>query len=359
MTDKNHQKNSQVLSSLKAPWDRNDNIIWLASTLRLCRNIEKFKFPQKLDVERKKQVLSLITQTFLTTTELTTPIILPSEEITAAQKEFLIEHFLISEGFQEADQGTAFGIDATGEFISLFNINAHVQLQITDCSGDLEKSWNRLAHIEKTMQKNFKFAFSTKFGFLTSDPMHCGTGLIVSAFLHVPALIHTNGLFDCLEREKGEGIISSGLQGNPDEFIGDILMIHNRYTLGVNEETILSSLRNAVLHTVIAEKAARSQIKSQNNKTIKDLIAKAIGLLKFSYQLEVLEALNAISMVKLGIELGWVKGMEVREVNSLFFNCRRIHLSYSLGETTPAEDIAIKRAEYLRKVSEPLAAEFL
>lgn len=355
MTSKNHD----ILATLRAPWNSNDNVVWLASTLRLYRNIEKFKFPQKLDTERKEYLSSLAFTDFLGVANLKNPAILHSEEMTPTQKEFLIEHFLLSESLHEANHGTGFGIDETGEVVALFNIKEHLQLQVTDCVGDLEKSWDRLVQIEQSIQKNNPFTFSRKFGFLTSDPSHCGTGLIISAYLHVPALIHTNELFDYLEREKAEGIIASGLQGNPDDLIGDILMIRNCYTLGVSEETIISAMRSAILHLVIAEKGARSQIKQQKKDTLKNLVSKAVGLLKFSYRLEASETLNAISMLKLGIEMGWITGMNLKEAGSLFFDCRRAHLAYLLGEVNPTEEIATKRAEFLRKATASVTLKFL
>ncbi|MBS0654796.1 MAG: protein arginine kinase [Verrucomicrobia bacterium] len=355
----NKNQPNDILTTLKAPWESNDHVVWLASTIRLHRSIEKFKFPQKLDTERKEYLCSLAFKDFLDIPGLSNPAILRAEEMSPMQKEFLIEHFLITESLHEANRGAGFGIDTTGEVIALFNSREHLQLQVTDCIGDLEKNWNRLMQIEEAMQKNNSFAFSRKFGFLTSDPTHCGTGLIISAYLHVPALIHTGGLLDCVEREKSEGIIASGLQGNPDELIGDILMVKNLYTLGVSEETIISSIRNAILHIVIAEKGARSQIKQQKKDSLKDAVSKAIGLLKFSFKLEASEALSAISMLKLGIEMGWISGMSVKEVNHLFFDCRRAHLSYLLGTSSPTEEIATKRADYLRRVTEAVTLDFL
>jgi protein arginine kinase len=165
-------------------------------------------------------------------------------------------------------------------------------------------------------------------------------------------------LTDHMEKGKMEGVITSGLQGNPDELVGDILMLRNVYTLGINEESILASIRNAILHIVMAEKNLRSQIKSNKMANFKDHISRSLGLLKFSYQLDAHEALSAISFLKLGIELGWVKGLSVREVNTLFFDSRRSHLTYLLSEKSPSEDITFKRAEYLRKKTAAVTIDF-
>jgi protein arginine kinase len=345
---------SHLFTNIHAPWEKNDNVIWLASTLKLRRNIEKFKFPSKLELDRKKHIFSLLTGIFSPLTLLKNPYTLKAEEVSSDDKEFLFEQFLLSEGFQEAPAGTGFGLDETGEFIALFNIKEHIQLQITDTKGNLEESWATLVEIENQFSKNINFAFSQKFGFLTSDLFACGTGLTVTCFLHLPALIHTNTLVEALEKEKSEGIVVTGLQGNPDEFIGDILMVRNLFTLGVNEETIITTMRNAILHLVLAEKAARSKIKNEMPTSIKNAIFRAIGLLKYSYQLEAAEALAALSLIKLGIELGCIKGMSVETINRLLFYSRRSHLGYARGDVDATQYVAEHRAEYLRQAIDPI-----
>ncbi len=348
-------KNNSPLVSLHAPWDHNQNAIWLASTLRLMRNIDKFKFPHKLDAERKKHILHLASKAVLQSPELKNPYILPAEEMTPAEKEFLIEHFLLFEGLQEAAKGAAFALDASGEMIVLFNIKEHIQIQCTDTTGDLERSWSKICAIENELSKDVNFAFSEKFGFLTADPLHSGCALLASSYLHLPALIHQHTLLDLVEKERMEGITATGLQGSPDDLVGDILMLRNVYTLGVNEETILSTLRSAILRLVVAEKDARSAIKSSQDERFKDQIFRAIGLVKYSYKLDAQEALNALSLLKLGIELGWLKGVTVETINKLFFDSRRSHLTYLLSEITPGADIGVKRAELLRSQTEGLS----
>ncbi len=351
---KNDPKESSPLESLHAPWNHNKNAIWLATTLRLCRNIEKFKFPQKLEAEKKEHLLQSTSKAALQAKNLVKPYILKADEISPSEKEFLIEHFLLSEGFHETGHGAAFCLDDTGETIVTFNINEHLQIQCTDCAGDIEKTWAKVASLEKDLSTDNNFAFSSKFGFLTADPLHCGTGLIVSAYLHIPALIHQQQLSQHLNG-KMEGTVSSGLQGSPDEFVGDILMLRNSHTIGLNEESIISNMRNAILHIVVAEKDARSKVKATQSIDFKDHICRAIGLVKHSYRLDAQEALSALSFLKLGIELGWVKGMSVEEINTLFFESRRSHLTYVLNKISGDEDIAVRRAEYLKGKASKLA----
>jgi len=341
------------------PWSHNENVIWLASTLQLHRNIEKFKFPQKLEGEKKEHILSLFSKAIGEVKDLKNPLLLKGNELSSIEKNFLLEHYLIFEGLSETLQGEAFMLDDTGEFLALLNVKDHVRLQFTDVQGDLEKSWSKLVKLENNLQSSFSFAYLPKFGFLTSDPAISGTGLVVEAFLHIPALIHLNELTEFQEKEKNDAISCTGLQGDPKELIGDLIVVRNNFTLGVNEETILSTIRNAILKFVLAEKNARSRVVSEGITSIKDKVSRALGVLKSSYQLDTVEALNAISLVKLGIELGWIKGdMSIEQINHLFFTCRRAHLQLRLKEQIPNEKVGERRASFLREQAGTLICKF-
>jgi len=350
---------SVKIATTLAPWDKNENAIWLASTVTLLRNVEKFKFPPKMEPERKKQLLALLTQALLSLPGLQTPRALKAEELSPLEKNFLLEHFLIFEGISEAQTGQAFVLDDSGRFLALLNFKDHLRLHFLDIAGDLEKTWGELIQVENALGASLNFAFSEKFGFLVSAPTLSGTALVVTAFLHLPTLIHTNTLSEFLEKEKSDTAIYTGLQGNPEDLIGDILTVRNAYTIGVNEETIFSNLRSAILKLVVAEKSARSQIKDGGSPHLKDKISRALGVVKFSYQLETVEALAALSLLKLGVELGLVKGINVAEVNFLFFTCRHAHLAIQLKEVSSTEDMAIKRAQILREKFKDVTCDLL
>lgn len=332
------------------PWNANENKVWLASTFSLSRNVEKFKFPAKLDAGRQKQLMGVVSKDLLQSSQLDKPFLLNAEETTPLQKEFLVEHFLSEQNFMQARQGEAFLMDNTGEFLATLNMHDHIHFHLLESKGELENSWNRLIQIEASLKKSVNYAFSPKYGFLTSDFNLCGTALIVSIFLQLPALVHTNKIDDVLERLIDDSLYVSGIQGNPTEIIGDILVVQNNYTLGMSEEGIIATLRSCATKMQVEENTARNKIAKEESAEIKDHISRAFGILIHSYQIEAIEALNAISLVKLGTELGWVKGITIRELNELFFNSRRAHLLHQCnGTTLKPEEIPHKRSEYIHK----------
>ncbi len=350
------QEKSKIhpIFKLHGLWEKNSHNVWLASSLNLARNIQKFKFPSKLDKSHEDQTLSLVYESLRQCPEISEPTLFRSEEISFLEKEFLLEHFLTHEDFHQAHGGEGFIVDKEADFLAVLNIEDHLQLNLIDTKQEIEKTWNRLAKIEAYIGKQLDFAFNPHFGFLTSNPRRAGTGLIVTTYLHIPAIIHSGELSDLLDRVKEEEVEAVGLQGNVNEMIGDILVTHNKCSIGLTEEYILTAMRIWATRAVISETNLRKKIIEHNNVQFKNKVTRAFGLLTHSYQLEVIEALNALSLVKLGVEIGWIHNPTELNMNQIFFNCRRAHLMSLLDQQSKIPELPKKRAEYLHSVAKQL-----
>ncbi len=329
------------------PWKGNSNKVWLGSILRVSRNLEKFNFPGKLSTDRQKGIVKLITESISKNTILQDPVIFHADDINPIDKEFIAERFLAAEGFYQAHAGEGFVLDKTGTFLGTINIDDHLHLELMDTSGEIEKHWNELVAVETEFGKYMNYAFSQRFGFLTADPTLCGTGMQIHLFLQLPGLIHTGKIDDVLTNTVEDSVAVTGLQGNPTEVIGDILTLKNNYTLGVNEENVLSSLEALTTKLTVEENATRKHIIEDKNTEIMDRVSRAYGILIHSYQIEAIEALNALSLVKFGVDASWITGITIAEVNELFFNCRRAHMICQIGEEIEQEELAHKRAEFI------------
>ena len=333
------------------PWEMEINPIWLATSFTLHRNLAKFNFPPKMNERQFQQTMDALQEQLLRSSLLQSPVTLKAQEISALDKEFLFEHFLCIDGFQNTLAGQGFIVDDSGHFFAKLNMEDHLQMQLIDSEGSWEKAWNTLNQIETQIGTTVDFAFSPKFGYLTANPSVCGTGLTVQAYLHLPALIHTNQLEETMLKQREEGVTAIGMGGSFEELVGDIVVLSNTYTLGINEESTLHSIHSMAMKLMAIEKTLRSHLQSENNSEIKDQVSRAFGLLLHSYQLQTKEALGALSLMKLGFHLDWVGGITDAKLNSLFFQCRRAHLLHTLGgpQVTDPQEIARKRAEFLHK----------
>lgn len=332
------------------PLEGDPNRIWVSSSLTLQRNLARYKFPSKLSPVETKTVLNMNKAFLEKSPEIKGAVFFPAEQLGSFEKEFLFEHFLCADSFQNAMSDQGFLIDDSGKFLALLNLKNHLQLHLVDFSPDLSKAWGVLSKIETTFGKELAFAFSPKFGYLTSDKEGCGTALRIALYLHLPTLIHSNQLVEALLKQKDENLVALGLEGSLDELVGDIIVLKNQYTLGLSEETILHALQTTALKLISSEKAMRKHLKEEGNPAIKDLVGRAYGLLVHSYQLQTKEALNALSLIKLGIELDWIKGIEAKKIDHTAFHCRRAHLAHMLNENmTDNNSLNLKRAAFVHK----------
>lgn len=331
-------------------WIGSQNNIWLGSLLTLTRNVDQYKFPGKLSIDKKKQILGLLSKGLLIDEEMKKAQLIKAEDLQPMQKEFLMEHFLSQQSFTQMQGGEGFVIDETGTMLATINLRDHLTLSVVDASGDLDNCWRHLTNIESRLSKDISFAFSSRFGYLSAEPMHCGTGFVSYVYLHLPALIYTNQLDEMVKKIKEEGVEQTGLQGAPHEIIGDIVVFHNSYTLGVTEENIVTLLRTIAAKMSAAEKSARSKLLQGEHAQIKDKVSRAYAILLHSYQIDAIEALNAISLIKLGLDLGWVTNTTHADINSLLFGCRRAHLLCHFEEQVKPEELPHRRAEYIHKV---------
>ncbi|HEY5259393.1 MAG TPA: protein arginine kinase [Rhabdochlamydiaceae bacterium] len=327
-------------------WDKSANPLWPLSTFVLQRNLSSHLFPQKMDQAELVKTVTVLQELVLKHVD--SAHLMPSETLSPLDKEFLFEHFFCLESFQNANKGQAFIIDPTANFLAQLNIQDHLHLQLIDQKGSWEKNWEQLSKLENALCSTLEFAYSPKFGYLTADPTHCGTALTASAYLHLPALNRTGQLKEWLTKNKEDGVTVRGLQGAADDFIGDFLVLSNAYTLGLSEETIFHTLHNTATKLVLEEKAQREQLKKEAPFEIKDQVCRAYGLVMHSYQLHIKEALDALSLIQLGLDLGWITGIAHEQLTHLFFHCRRAHLAFAFKEKTlDPNDLARKRAEYL------------
>lgn len=333
-----------------SPWQNDHNSVWPATAFILHRNLSRYKFPSKLSTPEAEKVLETLRTMLVSSTQLEQPTLLRARELSPIDKEFLFEHFLCLKGFQNTGLGQGFVIDNTSCFLAQIGIEDHLQMRLIDSKGEWEKTLARLQNLESSLAQKLDFAFSQRFGYLTSDPNICSTGLIVLVYLQLPALIHTGQLQDALVKKASEEVTALSLLGSLDEIVGDIVVLRNSFTIGLSEENILSALHDNLINFISLENALREQLKNEGNVKLKDEISRAFGILLHSYQIDTKEALGALSLIKLGVELGWIAGITSQKINEIFFKCRHAHLSHIFQEKSQeAQVLAHRRAEFLHK----------
>ena len=275
------------------------------------------------------------------------------EELKAWEREYVLEHFLAPSNSQNLSCHSGMIIDQSGNFLAIINAEDHLVLHAIDSHFDWQQTWEKLSAIEIALSQKHAFAYSHKFGYLTSDISHSGTGLTAQAFLHIPALIHLHQIDEVLSKALHEEVKVLDLT-NQNNFIGDIAIIQNRFTLGLTEDHILEGVHKSAYKLMNLEKELRLELSKNPQGLIVDKVSRAIGLLMHSYQIETKEALAALSFIKLGLDLNWVSGLSDQEMNALFLEIRRAHLTVFSDENISKDQLPYTRAAFLQKVLKPI-----
>ncbi|MCH9614697.1 MAG: Protein-arginine kinase [Chlamydiia bacterium] len=309
------------------PFEGSEDPVFLACSYVLKRNIAKHCFPHKMDKAARQSVLDWA-KTALADWEML-------DTLDGAQRERLTESYLLDSKLQHFNEGS--GVFLSGPLFMGINLSDHVVIRGMAQSKNAQEVWNQVLAIEEKLGCSMDFAYHPRFGFLTSNPHECGTTLEMQTYLHLPALLNFGNISEALSREEGVRL-------EQNDSLGSIAILTNPETFGVTEDHIIHSVHGATLKLANAEKTFRDHL--GEHADVKDKVMRAFGLLTHSYQLELKETLDALSLIKLGIDLGLATGMESHAINPLFTKVHRGHLQ--------GEDLAHERATFVHEALKPL-----
>ncbi|MFY7842981.1 MAG: hypothetical protein ACOVOR_03090 [Rhabdochlamydiaceae bacterium] len=310
----------------KIPFDLlsfGDNTIFLFSSLLLRRNISHFPFTHKLS---KNQAV-LLTEKIVNAHAEKKFLLFDYDHWDIKEKEYFLEHLFNS-------HPSIFSYPPKHVFIhpedkSILYVKGEDHLHIQFFAKKLEElnhKKNHLIDLERRLQNTLSFTFSERFGYLTALPQYCGTAFSISIYLHLPLSLSLDPLKTSLKANLDEGVCIQDLENNQTD-LGHIVILFNQYTLGLNEDEIVSRLYTSALKLITKEEEQREEILKTENPHVKDMVARAFGLLKHSYELEIKETIQSLSLIKLGVELSWIKNIDLSVVNDLFFHAQNAHLA--------------------------------
>jgi protein arginine kinase len=204
------------------------------------------------------------------------------------------------------------------------------------------------------LEKTLDYAFSEKFGYLTTCPTNVGTGVRASIMLHLPGLKLTKQLGVVLSAISKLGLTVRGLYGEGTEAQGNLFQISNQITLGQSEEEICKNLSVSTRQILSQEQAARIALYQQRREVVEDRIYRAYGTMRYARVLTSEEAMRLISDLRLGVDLGIIKGINPSQLNELMIKIRPAYLNKLNGKELAAPQRYAFRAALVRKEFESL-----
>ena len=340
------------------PHDR----IVMSSRVRLARNLKDATFPGWAKKPERVRVFDLIRPAIESLPEMKGAFSEAMDNLSALDKQILVERHLISREHAAKSSGSGLVLNRDETFCVMINEEDHLRMQALRPGLQLRQAWNAIDHLDSELEKKLDYAFNNDLGYMTACPTNLGTGIRVSAMLHLPGLVLSEQINPIIQSVNKLGLAVRGLYGEGTEALGNIFQVSNQMTLGENEITIVERLDKVLSQIIEHEENARQTLLEKKPKVVYNHIGRAYGILANAHSISSKETMNLLSLMRLGVDMGLFPGMERALVDELFILTQPAHLQKQLSDKLSAEERDLIRADMLRErlknVGRPVAKHF-
>lgn len=320
----------------------------LTSRIRLARNLRRHPFPGWAKREQRAAALDLMRPAVEALPAMKDAFSQELGDLSSVQKQVLVERHLISREHAARGDGSAAVIERRQSFSLMLNEEDHLRMQAIRPGLQLSAAFSALSELDSELENSLEFAFDPTLGYLTTCPTNLGTGLRASAMLHLPGLVLSDQIGQVLQAVNKIGLAVRGLYGEGTESLGNLYQISNQSTLGESEETIIRRLERVISQVATHEQNAREKLAEDDPEMVADKIGRAYGVLRHAHIIDSKEALNHLSLLRLGGILGFFPADTVVLCDTLLMDIQPAHLQLHSGRKLSPEERDAIRAEIVR-----------
>jgi protein arginine kinase len=326
--------------------------IIFSSRVRIARNIAGLPFPMLATSSQSGEVVRLIEEALKKNPPL--PVLQDAElirmkELSDLEKRVLVEKHLISPHLAEESRNGAVVLSKDESVSIMINEEDHIRIQCLFPGLQLERAWQLASKIDDWLEEHVTFAFDDECGYLTSCPTNIGTGIRASVMIHLPALAMTQQINQIIHAITQVGLTVRGIYGEGSEALGHLYQISNQVTLGLSEEEIINNLHGVVSQLIYNEQQARQKLLQVSGTQLEDRVHRSFGILVHARVIDSKEAMQRLSDVRLGIDLGLIKGVPSSVMNELMVMIQPAFLQQYAGQRLDAEQRDFRRAQLIRE----------
>ena len=141
----------------------------------------------------------------------------------------------------------------------MINEEDHLRMQALLPGLQVDKAWMAIDQFDTALESNLDYAFCKRRGYLTACPTNLGTGIRVSAMLHLPGLVLSEQINQIVQAVNKLGLAVRGLHGEGTEALGNVFQVSNQMTLGETESDIVERLNKVLLQIIDHEEKRAGQ----------------------------------------------------------------------------------------------------
>ena len=335
----------------KGPHDR----IVMSSRVRLARNINDAPFPGWAKKPERIRVLDIIRPAVETLPEMHEAFSQSMDNLSTLDKQILVERHLISREHAAKSAGSGLVLNRDETVCVMINEEDHMRMQALRPGLQLRQVWTAIDHVDSELEKRLDYAFNSELGYLTACPTNIGTGIRVSAMLHLPGLVLAEQINPIIQSVNKLGLAVRGLYGEGTEALGNVFQVSNQMTLGESESAIVERLEKVLSQIIEHEENARATLLEKKSKMVFNHIGRAYGILANAHSISSKETMNLLSLMRLGVDVGLFPGVDRSLVDELFILTQPAHLQKQHSEKLSAEERDLLRSDMVRDRLKPVS----
>ncbi len=324
--------------------------IVISSRIRLARNVKGYPFLNKATDAQRGELVDRIRNQVCSKSRGRWSY-LDIDQVEDIDLKFLVERHLISRQLVDLKgaRGVSLGADSASSI--MVNEEDHLRIQVLRSGLQLDDIWTEINRIDDLVEAGVEYAFHPRYGYLTACPTNVGTGIRVSVMLHLPALKLTGEIERVFRAAKDMHLAVRGLFGEGTEATGDFFQVSNQATLGRTEEDIIDDFKNLVIPKIVEyEHVARQCLVNERPLALDDQVWRSYGILQNARTISSDETMLHLSHLRMGINLGRIKNVDLDTVNELFLATQPAHLQKAQHARLTGEQRSIARAELIREL---------
>ncbi|MCD8037032.1 MAG: protein arginine kinase [Clostridiales bacterium] len=330
-----------------------DNGIIISSRVRLARNLKKYNFHNKLtDADAEKMINDVKNSILDSRTVFGEQFkYIPMNTMNGNEKFAMVEKHVISPELMKSNKPCGVLVKDDETISIMLNEEDHIRIQAITAGDNIDEAFDLADKIDNLIEESVEYAFSEKYGYLTSCPTNVGTGLRASYMMHLPELEKTGQIKNVVQTISKFGITVRGIYGEGSDAMGSVYQVSNQVTLGQSEADIISNLKKVAAIIVQREKELQEKTYKANKDDVEDRIWRSYGILKNARKLSGKEAMQLISNIMEGRSMGVGELPKCSvELIQLMIEVQPAGLQVSNQKEMIPEERDKYRAEYIRKM---------
>lgn len=326
-----------------------DEDIAISSRIRLARNLSGVPFPGNAKPEQLNEVIRIVEQAAEKAKTIEPMLKFVLQSTSELDRQVLFERRLISREFQQKTDPGELLVSPDESFAIMINEEDHLRMHALQSGLQLKQVWTSLNRIDDELSELLPYTFDRELGYLTSCPTNVGTGIRASVMLHLPGLTLSNQINAVTQGVGKLGLAVRGIFGEGTQNLGNLFQVSNQSTLGESEEQIIDQLQRVITQLINHEKNARRVLLENSQAFLLNHVGRAYGTLRHAYILNTEEALESLSALRLGVDMGMFSSVDIHTVNELFIIIHPAHLQKYAGREQSSAERDVFRATLVRE----------